>query len=218
MVALSSNSQNPSKLIYGGFAATSYKGDLSGYDKWSSSFHLGIKFNRNHRINGNVNFSFGNITGQNPDYQFTGDQGPTTPNRFFKTIFFSMNYDLQINIIKKNNFILYISPGIGLVIYDPEDQFFNKLIDQPLTREEGEDYTTSAIMLPLQLGFIYLLPNNFGLGFNLGILNTQTDYLDNISLWGIKKGNDNIMWTKFSIYIPIQFGETGLIEKKSGKQ
>ncbi len=198
--------QAPSKFIYGGFAANAYKGDLSGYDKWSSSFHIGLKFNRKERINGNVNIAFGNVTGQNPNYQFVTEQGFASPNRFFKTRFFSLNYDLQINIIKKNNIIVYASPGIGVIVFNPEDQFFNKLIDQPSTREEGEDYTSSAIMLPLQVGIIYFLPNDFGIGFNLGLLNSQTDYLDNISLWGNKSGNDNIMWAKFSIYIPFNIG------------
>ncbi len=200
------SAQAPSKFVYGGFAATSYKGDLSGFEKWSSSFHIGLKFNKKHRLNGNINIGFGNVTGQNPNYQFATEQGLTSPNRFFKTNFFSLNYDLHINIIKKNNLIVYASPGIGLIIYNPEDQFFNKLIDQPSTREEGEDYTSSAIMLPIQLGIIYFLPNQFGVGFNIGLLNTQTDYLDNISIWGSKSGNDNMMWAKFSVFVPLKLG------------
>ncbi len=204
----------PTKLVYGGIAATSYKGDLSGYEKWSSSFHLGLKLNQNHRINSNFNLAFGNVTGQNVNYEFLVDQIPTTPNRFFKTTFFSINYDLQVNIIKKKNIILYLSQGLGFSFFDPEDQFFNKLIDQEGTREEGETYSTTALMLPTQIGVIYFLPNYYGFGFNLGILNIQSDYLDNISNWSVNTGNDNVIWAKFSFYVPVSFKSQGLIKKK----
>lgn len=209
--------QKPEKFIYGGVASSAYKGDLSDYEKWSASFHLGLKLNRNHRVNSNFNFSFGNITGQDINYTFISDQGPTTPNRFFKTNFFTFNYDAQFNIIKKENLILYLSQGLGFIIFSPEDQFFNKLVDQPETREEGESYSSTALMLPTQIGVIYFLSNNYGIGFNLGILNTQTDYLDNISEWSLNSGNDNVIWAKLSFYVPITFEDQGLTKGKKKK-
>ncbi|MCZ6900504.1 MAG: hypothetical protein O7F74_09725, partial [Bacteroidetes bacterium] len=52
-------------------------------------------------------------------------------------------------------------------------------------------------------------PNGFGFGLQTGYLNTTTDFLDNISQWGNKKGNDNVLVTKFSFVISLnkQSGE-----------
>lgn len=206
--------QVPVKFVHAGVSATAYRGDLSGFERWSSAFHLGLKLNQNQRINSNFNFSFGNVSGQDINYEFNSDQGPATPNRFFRTDFFTFNYDAQFNIIKKENIILYLSQGVGLFIFSPEDQFFNKLIDQQNTREEGETYSRTALMLPTQIGVIYFFPNHFGIGFNIGILNTQGDYIDNISEWGLDTGNDNIIWAKFSFYVPFDFKDLGLIKEK----
>ncbi|MDN5202945.1 hypothetical protein QQ008_16265 [Fulvivirgaceae bacterium BMA10] len=200
-----SEAQTPSKLIYGGIGASAYSGDLAKFEKWSSSFYLGLKFNNSKRINGNVTFTFGSVTGQNSNYVFQTSQGPATPNKFFKTEFISLNYDLQVNFIKKKNFIAFISQGIGLSSFDPQDEFFNKLIDQLETREEDESYSSISLILPTQLGIIYLFDNGYGFGAKIGFINSATDYLDNIGLWGNKSGNDNILSVKFLFYVPIEF-------------
>ena len=87
--------------------------------------------------------------------------------------------------------------------YNPKDEFRHDLRDQNDTRAEGESYGSIAIFLPTKTGAIYFLPNNFGLGFEAGIYNTLTDYLDNVSQWGTKSGNDNALYFKFFLNIPV---------------
>jgi hypothetical protein len=48
-----------------------------------------------------------------------------------------------------------------------------------------------------------LLPNGYGLGAQLSFWNTSTDYLDNISAWGSRAGNDNVFSFKCSLIVPL---------------
>ena len=49
-----------------GVSANAYQGDLnSNFEKWSSIYHFGFKFNTNKKLNGNFNLGFGYLTGEN---------------------------------------------------------------------------------------------------------------------------------------------------------
>ena len=192
--------QNQSRqFIHGGVSTNAYTGDLSNsFEKWTAAFHVGVKFNKKKRVNGSLNLHFGSITGQNSSYEFRDIQGHlTSPNLFFKTNFISGNYDFQVNILRKESFTLYISQGIGIIRFDPEDQFSESLEDQFNTRSPNESFQTTSIMFPTQIGGTYYLPNGFGFDLKGGFLNTVTDYLDNIADWGSKSGNDNILSVRY---------------------
>lgn len=198
--------QSPTLFLTPGISANAYSGDLSGIDKWTNAFHLGVKLNQKKRLNGSLNLSFGRWNGQNVNYlpPTINNQVPT-PNTFFNTSFVTFNYSLNYNIIKKDNFVLFISQGFGLLRYNPKDQFDKDLQDQPATRLDNESYGNTTIFLPTMLGVIYFLPNHYGLGLQSGYLNSQSDYLDNISGWGIKSGNDNAFQIRLTIYAPLSF-------------
>ncbi|ELR69635.1 hypothetical protein C900_04860 [Fulvivirga imtechensis AK7] len=182
-----------------------YKGDLSGYEKYTSSFHVGIQLNRKHRVNGNFNMGFGNINGENRNFTFESDQQPLpVPNKFVKTQFFYINYDLHYNIIKKKNVILYFSQGIGLIRFSPEDADGNSLTENQNTREADETYRKESFMLPTSLGAIFILPNQYGVSVQAGFYNTLTDYLDNISNLGDSK-KDNILAFRLAFFVPVKF-------------
>ncbi|MDJ1467398.1 hypothetical protein [Xanthocytophaga flava] len=202
-----SDKHSPTRLLEIGIGPTAYKGDLaSSYRKWASAFYIGVKFNRKHRVNGHLNLAIGSITGQNPSYVFTGESETTpTPNLYFKTTFFSLNYDLQINLIKTPRWIVYVSQGIGFMRYNPKDEYGNNFQDQLNTRAANETYGSISAILPTQAGVIYLLPNGYGAGIQGGWLNTQTDYLDNISQWGNRSKKDNALWLKFQFIVPLTF-------------
>ncbi|MTI21636.1 hypothetical protein E1176_11450 [Fulvivirga sp. RKSG066] len=194
--------QAPGKWLHTGVSLVSYKGDLSTYDGYSAAFHAGIQFNNKKRLNGGFVLGLGSVTGENRDF-FANNQSPQTPNRFFKTNFFHINYDLHINLVKKENFIAYLSQGVGFIRFTPTDQFGEDLQDQSNTREEDESYRNSSFMLPTKAGAMYFLPNGYGLGLEAGFFNTMTDYLDNISALG-EDGNDNLLAFRFSFYVPLQ--------------
>ncbi|WP_152425173.1 hypothetical protein [Nafulsella turpanensis] len=202
--SLAAEAQQPRSFLYGGFAMNQFSGDLQAdYNAYTGSFLVGVQLNRSKRLNGSFGISYGKISSENSEYRFSPD--PTaSPNRFFSSSLFTIQYELHVNMLKKENYILYLSQGIGLARYKPEDDLGNSLLNRYTTRAPNETYGNSSIMLPSRLGFMYLLPNAWGLGLEAGYLNTLTDYLDNIGQWGNRKGNDNVLQFSFKVYAPLK--------------
>ncbi|UII32521.1 hypothetical protein LVD17_01540 [Fulvivirga ulvae] len=200
------NAQDSTRMwLHFGTSINSYNGDLEGKKKYTSSFHLGLQLNKKKRLNGNINIGAGTLNGEDRDFTFDSNQTPLpSPNKFFKTSFFYINYDLHYNIIKKKNFIAYISQGIGMIRFSPKDDEGNDLADLPQTRAEQETYRQESLMLPTSIGAIYVLPNQYGVSLQAGYYNTITDYLDNISNLGNSSNNDNIVAFRFAFFIPLQ--------------
>ena len=111
-------------------------------------------------------------------------------------------------MLKKERYILYLSQGLGLLRYKPEDDLGRPLQERYESRPLNETYGNSTIMLPSKLGALYLLPNQWGIGLEAGYLNPLTDYLDNISQWGNKEGNDNVLQFQLRVYVPLKREET----------
>ncbi len=187
-----------------GVSANAYSGDLSGYQKWTACYHIGLKFNHAKRLNGRLGLFAGFITGENRNYQYTGTTEKNSPNTFFRTNLLGLQYELQYHFIKKHNFGLYISQGIGLMQFKPKDENNTNYSDLLSTRATDETYSQNAIYFPTSLGAYYLLKTGYGIGVQGGITNPQTDYLDNIGNWGNKSGNDQILSIKFFVLAPLK--------------
>lgn len=188
-----------------GVSANAYQGDLSSYENWSSIFHAGLQFNKGRKVNSRLGISAGFLTGENRFYNFeNGLVGANVPNTFFRTNVFSLEYSLRYNLIKNPRFILYISQGIGFVRLAVKDEEGQDLLDRQETRVEDESYNNFSTFLPTSIGFNYLFKNGYGAGMQASILNTQTDYLDNIGLFGVRSGNDNVVQVKFFFLVPLQ--------------
>jgi hypothetical protein len=194
----------PTRFVELGVSTNSYKGDLShSYSEWSNAVHVGILFNKAKRINGHFNLMVGSAVAQNPNYFFDDGSDPQpTPNEYAKIKLFAFNFDLHVNLYKKNNFIVYLYQGLGLARFDPRDTENKKLQDQLNTRAQGETYSNISFMLPHGLGALYVTKPGFGIGFQAGFLNTTSDFLDNVSKWGDRDKNDNILSYKMTVYIP----------------
>lgn len=196
--------QQPLSFVHAGFSMNQYRGDLQAdYPGFTGSLQLGIQLNRSKRFNGSLTIGYGTISGQNSQYRFYGDE-TATPNRFFSSSFFSVQYDLHLNLLKKRQYLLYLSQGLGLFRYQPEDDRGRSLQDRFETRPSNETYGNSAVMLPTKIGALYLLPNQWGVGLEAGYLNPLSDYLDNISLWGNDSGNDNVLQLQLRVYVPLK--------------
>ncbi|UXP30613.1 outer membrane beta-barrel protein [Reichenbachiella agarivorans] len=193
------------KALLLGLGSSHYRGDLGdGYAGGRMLVAVGLELNRNKRLNGNFVLNFGSIQGNELDYQYDDGSGsPTTPNETFSTNYFSFNFEVHYNLIHKENWRVYVSQGIGLMRYVPKDEDLNELMDQTDTRALNETYRNLTFILPTQIGFKYYLNNGYGVGMQGGFTNTLTDYLDNISAWGNKKGNDNILTIRVQLSIPI---------------
>ena len=207
--AQDSSSNAPTRFFELGINSNAYKGDLNhSYQKFTSSISLGLRLNYKKRFNSHFGLMIGSVIGQNPYFQtnyYSGADSGATPNSFFKTSFWQANYDLQFNIIKTKSFVLYISQGIGVFHFNPKDATNNSLVGQLNTRAPNEAYNTTTISLPTSAGFFYLFKNYIGAGFQAGWLNTQTNYIDNISQLGTRNKNDNILFYRFLVYVPLTF-------------
>lgn len=201
-IILTVSAQDKSIFIHSGFNIYSYIGDMGAFDNVGGGFQLGIHFNKKERLNGAFNLGIGQISDDDPTIVPPQNIGSRSPNTYFKTNFFFVNYDLQYNLIKKEQFILFLSQGIGFMRFNPLDDNRESLIEQEFTRAEDEDYRNSAFILPTSLGLTYLFSNQTGLSMKVGLMNTTTDYLDNISEFGDTRG-DNVLFTRLSLLIPV---------------
>jgi hypothetical protein len=196
--------QSDNSYVQIGMGPESYFGDLrTGSGKWRMQINFGLLFNKKKRLNGSVQLTVGSVTGQSDSREFNGTPD-ITPNTYFKTNLFALNYELHYNIIRNEFWKIYLGQGFGLMFFTPKDQFGGNLRDQADTREAGESYGSVTVILPTKLGLIYFLPNAYGLGFETGIYNTFSDYIDNVSAWGDHSGYDNIWYFKFSLNIPVR--------------
>ena len=191
-------------------SANAYRGDLGdGYEKWTSSFYLSYFFKHlggtpQRRLHSSLHAGFGTLTGQAASHHNPDIITPSpSPNRFFNTRFFSVNYGLQYDFVRRGPFTAYLSQGFGIIRFNPQDQFGNDLQDDLQTRAPNESYANVAIIFPTQLGMVFSFPNEFGVGIRAGFTNPLIDYLDNIAHLGTKDGNDNILSVSFSFYAPL---------------
>jgi hypothetical protein len=185
-----------------GISSLAYNGDLGdAFSKWTMGFHAGLLLNQKKRFNGSFQLGIGRVTGQ--DLEFSSPEPGKKATTFFNTRFVTVNYEVQYNIIRTEQVKFYIGQGFGIVQYSPKDDEGNKLRDMPSTRPDGESYGSVSVILPTKLGLIYFLPNGYGLGLESGLLNTMTDFLDNVGRWGGNSGADNVLYFKFSLNLPV---------------
>jgi hypothetical protein len=186
--------------FYTGIGGVSYMGDLeNSYARWGGMFHIGVQTYHKRRINPRFEAFYGTISGQNSLYTFTNEN----PNKFFQTHLFGINANIQLTILQKKTYSIYLSQGLGMAGFTVYDKNGVDLATQAKTRALGEVIPSTTLFLPTNIGGMVFFQNQFGLGIEIGLLNTMTDYLDNIAKFGTNTGNDNVMRMKFSFYAPI---------------
>ncbi len=203
----SESTKQVTRFLEIGVTANAYRGDLSTENpKWSSAFHAGLKLNFKKRLNSHLNIGIGTLTGENLNYKVAMEISPEpTPNTFFKTSFVTVNYDLQVHLLKYKGLMVYLSQGFGIIRYEPKNVENNKLLNNFSTRASNESYSNVSVVLPTQAGVNYIFNNGYGVGLQAGWLNSQTDYLDNISQWGNRSKKDNALLFRFAFMIPLTY-------------
>lgn len=188
-----------------GLNASSYKGDLqSKYGAYWSGFTVGLQFNRKKRINGSIDLTVGNVSGQNSNYSYPTSKNNASPNTFFKTNYLIISYSLHLNIIKNKYLQASIHGGLGAIRFQPKDEDRNKLIDQSNTRNPDENYSNVALTVPLGMCAFYKIKDLAAIGLDFTWQKLNTDYLDNISALSYSSKKDKMFQVNFSIYIPIK--------------
>jgi hypothetical protein len=190
-----------------GISANAYKGDLSAsYQKWTPAFQAGLKLNFKKRFNSHINLGIGSVSGENLNYSVRAENGTTpTPNTFFKTNFITVNYNLQVHLLKYKGLMVYLSQGLGIIRYEPKDARNNRLLADFSSRASNELYSNVSVVLPTNAGINYIFSNGYGIGFQAGWLNLQNDYIDNISQWGTRQKKDNVLMYRFTFMVPLTY-------------
>ena len=200
---LLSHGQFSGRYIGVGPSITSYKGDLSGYDRMGSGFEVSLNPSNDNKIKNTFSVVIGSVIAQtSEEFNTNLDYMPKT---FVKTRYMGLHNMLNYHFIISQKWNVYAGAGIGIVQFKPEDEFGNDLYSVPNdARPDNETYSLIKLMLPLQLGMIYKMKNDFALMSNFKFLNTRTDYLDNISALANPNDKDNILSFHVGILIPIK--------------
>lgn len=199
--------QDSLKWISIGFSAQAYKGDLGdNYSKWTGGFYGSLQFNTHKKWAGTAQLIAGKVTGQDIDPSFNiNPESNRRPNTYFNTSFVTAFYQLRWNIILKQRLRVFIGQGIGLIRYNAKDEEGLSFANQTNTRAANESAGAIALLVPSSGGAVYRFKNGFGLGYTLTLLNTATDYIDNISQLGTVTGGDNVLSHQVSLLVPVRF-------------
>ncbi|MCS6968532.1 MAG: hypothetical protein RMJ44_07635 [Cytophagales bacterium] len=187
--------------VAAGVSMIAYKGELSSYASFGSMFHVRLMQTRHRWVYPAIEIGGGKLVANNA--RFAAESG--NPNLSFHTSFLQLGLQLQLNVIKKTHQRLYLSQGIGLMRFNPKDDFGKTLLAQSATRAVDETYSNFSLLLPTALGGVYHFANQLGIGMEVGLLNTRTDYLDNISQLGNPADKDNVLGIQFSLFAPISY-------------
>jgi hypothetical protein len=185
-----------------GFSGVTYLGDHNyrneSYYRIHPAAHLSLQFDNYRRVSPQLNFSFSRIRAENRDL---APQAGVQPNTFFSTRYFSLDLRMRIRFNRLGRLRPHLAPGLGLLSYTPQDRVGNSLANQLDTRKEGEDYSSTTILFPLNLGVTYRLNELVSLGADFTHFLTGTDYFDNVGELGPRSGNDRLQELSFTVYI-----------------
>lgn len=202
--------QTPDKLLLIGGTANGFKGELNEfYNRFGPGGHVTLQLNKKKRLNGTFNLEFGGLRMQTNARQIQLPEGSTAkPATFVTTSFAALHFDLHLNLIKTERWIVYLSQGAGLMRFTAEDADGKNLGDNSTTRASGEDVSPISLVLPTSAGVQHLFKSGYGIGFQVGILNPGSDYLDNMEDLAKTKQSDNVLQYRFSVAIPLSFADT----------
>lgn len=187
------------KFIGLGIGMALPKTDLAPqYKKPGTNFSVVFQFNKNKRVNVSFWLNIGEVQSEDRAVVFL-DQSEFQINSFASTRYQSVHLEPSLHIFKRENWGVFISQGFGFFRFEVYDQDNNSLADMPNSRAPGESAPNLTVILPTNIGAYYFLENDFGFHFKIGIMNTLTDYLDNISTFGNPDNNDNIANLQLSL-------------------
>lgn len=180
-----------------GLTANSYLGDLNYRDDSPLRAYPGINFSLqfdNKKAFGlQVNSGFARITEQNDAAALDG-VGEYNPNRFVQTSFFYLDLRLRRYFLRKQKIKPFLAAGIGFVSFNPEDVEGNFLLENIFTRlPEEENYLTLVAQFPMQAGIQIQLNPTMYLNLSGVYRFVSSDYVDNISAFGRRGGNDALL-------------------------
>lgn len=190
------------RFVFAGMGIHAYRGDLSAsFQGYRPGVLLGVRWNNAKRLNSAFQFSYYQVAGQDASFKAL-NENQLPANNYFVTRVFGLQYNLNINILKREHLWVYVAPGLGLMNFSPKDEQNQSLVEQQSTRAEGEFYGDFALMFPSKVGVVYRLKNGLRVGLDWGLAFQQTDYIDNISELSVRSVPDNLMQVAAALYVP----------------
>lgn len=195
-----------------------YIGDYTQRGYAFTRFHSGGNFSlqlvNERRTQFQFNTGFGKIAGEYDDYVPRLDNTAKLPNGFQRVTFFQTSYfygdaRLRFRLLRQypdfpRLWEPYVSAGAGFMIFSPRDKVGKFLSESAKTRPVGEKYSTFAGQFPLSVGTKFHLSKQVALGVEYTYRFVTTDFLDNMSRLGTKKGNDQLHTLSGTVYVRIQ--------------
>jgi hypothetical protein len=211
LVSLSSVMAKSDSLVHryfvGSFATNAFRGDLSPrYRTWMPGWHVGFRFNKKRQLNGTFQFSTGRVVAEKLNIFISTTETPRPePVNYVSTRYFTVGYDLQVNLLRYRNWLLHAGLGFHLMQFNPRDIDGNSLSgeDRNRTRARGESYGNISSCFPTLAGITYFFPNHMGLGVQAGWLNQATAYFDNMKQLGESGRRDNVATIRFQFFSPL---------------
>lgn len=182
-----------------GMTGATYTGDLTDGKMRYNRFYPGVNFSLQtagkptSHLQMQLNAGFGAISEQSDtDTLFSHVPKNLHPNIFVYTPFYYGDIRFKFLPIRKFRLKPYLSTGVGILLFSPQDQYSNLLVEKPNSRPKGEEYNTYTLYIPATMGLEYKLSRALSLGVDYTFRGLNTDYLDNISKLGYVKGKDKI--------------------------
>ncbi len=179
---------------------TNYFKDLE-FNQTRMAAVVGLRYKLTEYFAINTKFTYGKVTG---DDKLTTEFFRNYRNLSFRSNILELSTNFEASFMKERfgaryrlrgirgsrgyEMYVYTFGGIGVFYFNPQAQIGGKWYDlQPLHTEgqthfaNREPYSRIQIALPIGLGFKYTFDRRWGLGLELGLRKTFTDYIDDVS-------------------------------------
>ncbi|MFM7218081.1 MAG: DUF6089 family protein [Bacteroidota bacterium] len=179
---------------------TNYFKDL----EWSMTrFALaaGIRYKLSNYFALNSHLTYGRVSG---DDKLTTEKFRSYRNlNFFSDIYeFNVNFEgafqqeqighryrlRKVRGVRGYELYMYGFVGLGVFYYDPKTEYNGSVVRLKPLGTEGQGYVSTrseyknfGVCIPVGIGFKYTIDRYWGLGLELGIRKTFTDYIDDVS-------------------------------------
>lgn len=187
---------------------TSYIGDLTDnfmrFNRIYPGMNISLQGNLSNKkiLQAQLNAGFGAISEQADAYPFLTEHPRSIRYiSYIYTPFYYGDVRLKSRFFRKSAFRPYLSTGVGLYLFSPQDDEGNLLVEAPKSRPKGETYNTYSFYIPAAIGFDLRISKSFGLGLGYTFRNIFTDYTDNISQLGKVAGNDKLHQFQLTMYV-----------------
>lgn len=176
-----------------------YLGDLNtefDFGQPNLAGGIGVRFNWNERLAFRMSANYGKVEGADADSRNAFERRRNLDfqsNVFDGTVQFEFNFLPYIHGSTDKYFTPYLFGGVSVFTFNPKTEYNGnarpdlrgELVElRPLGTEgqfRGQEYYTITGALTYGIGFRVDLTYELSLDFNLGVRNTFTDYLDDVS-------------------------------------